>query len=42
MNRLWLSIIPIAVLSLVFTWRATATSAQTSINLLQNPSFEEE
>ena len=42
MNRRWLSIIPIAVLSLVFTWRATATSAQTNINLLQNPSFEEE
>src|SRR3990172_10337388 len=42
MNRRALRLILIAMLSTVFAWRAAATSAQTSINLLQNPSFEEE
>jgi len=42
MNRRSLRLTLIATLSVVLAWHAAATSAQTIINLLENPSFEEE
>jgi len=41
MNRRTIRAIAILSLLAIVAWRATATSAQTSINLLQNPSFED-
>ncbi len=41
MKRRTTRAILIVILILVLAWRATASSAQTSLNLLQNPSFED-
>ncbi len=41
MNRRLIRAISIAMLLVLIAWRATATSAQSTINLLQNPGFED-